>query len=203
MLAILILTMKIIFYLVSGRYPIVTKVGDALMIDSGEQLSSEWYTLDFGNIEISEEREYKFTLKELPVNWFSLGFLVSRKDGSAIMKNTKVEIPKELFQAHIKVTNSKNEIVIDETGQTSNWLWYTYANTPKQSFVYKRTQEAMFWPYDRYKKSLLTDELKYGTSFLSDKELTYQIVVLIRDNAKISEEFVAKFWGIGWGSKGF
>lgn len=173
------------------------------MIDSGESLSCEWYTLDFGNIEISEEREYKFTLNELPENWFSLGFLVSRKDGSAIMKNTKVEIPKELFQAHIKVTNSKNEIVIDETGQTSNWLWYTYANTPKQSFVYKRTREDRSWPCDGYKKSILKNELAYGTSFVSDKELTYQIVVLIRDNAIISREFMAKFWGIGWGSKGF
>jgi hypothetical protein len=102
--------------------------GDGILVDKGVFALYGRYDLHLGKVSLSESGEYVFKASKLPRERFATGFKVQ-------------SLPKaneyDSVLVHLQIRNEKDEIVVDEAGALSEWVW-GHALGGTESFVYRR-----------------------------------------------------------------
>lgn len=102
--------------------------GDGVLVDKGFFAMYGRYDLHLGKVALSESGEYVFRAAKLPQEKFATGFNVQ-------------SLPKDeeyhSVVVRLQIRNEKQEIVVDEAGPLSEWVW-GHALAGNESFVYRR-----------------------------------------------------------------
>jgi hypothetical protein len=168
-------------FLLVGCYSERMYEGDGVLKDKGILAMYGRYDLELGVVSLSESKEYIFRAGRLPQEDFVVGFNVLSLPDSEMYSSIKVRL---------EVLNENQEIVINEEGPLSEWVWGHAAGDSK-SFVYRRGEtvdikisEGLFKP----KPIKVKADKGHGSYFMPRSNGRYKIRVTVHvDGARKSE----------------
>lgn len=97
------------------------------------------FDVDLGAVDFTHPATMQFRLEGLPKREYTVGFDVGSRDSSGAASNAAVRdahVPDPLVELVLR--NEKGEVVLNQRGHLSDWVWSSALSNSQWSYVYNR-----------------------------------------------------------------
>jgi len=126
---------RILLVLLAGTGLAFGYRGDGVFVDRGPLTAHERFTLDLGEIDLTQSTRRVFRLAALPESEFALGLLIIEKTRSDVPLWDRRPLNPTI---RLTVVDDTSHKVIGVEGPLKTWTWSGAVTEPGRSFLYSR-----------------------------------------------------------------